>query len=196
VADSGGPNGRTPGARRVRAFVALPLPEPQRALLAAHLVVCRSAAPEFRWVPPGSLHLTLRFLGHLEPSKLERLRRGLRELRGHPFDLALEGLGSFGGRRAARVVWLALREGAAEAAALAQRVEAASQAAGLEAEPRPFRGHVTLARARAARGSPLPELPPPPHLARWTATEFVLFESRLGRPAPTYLPLERFPLRG
>jgi 2'-5' RNA ligase len=180
----------------VRAFVALPLPERQRALLAAHLAVCRSAAPEFRWVPPESLHLTLRFLGHVEPIQLERLRQGLREVRGHPFDLALGGLSSFGGRRAVRVVWLGLHEGAPEAAALAQRVEAASQAAGLEAEARPFRGHVTLARARAARGSPLPELPPPPHLAPWTATEFVLFESRLGRPAATYLPLERFPLEG
>src|SRR5207244_3542780 len=68
------------------------------------------------------------------------------------------------------------------------------RAAGLEPEGRPFRGHVTLARARASRGNHLPELPPPPALAPWTATEFVLYESRLGRPGVLYIPLERFAL--
>ena len=92
------------------------------------------------------------------------------------------------------MVWVGLREGTEPTTGLTRRVEAVCQAAGLEPESRPFRGHVTLARARASSGSALPELPPPPDLDPWTATEFVLYESRLGKPAPTYIPLERFPL--
>jgi 2'-5' RNA ligase len=155
---------------------------------------CRKAASAFRWVPPESLHLTLRFLGGVSPDRLDALRTDLRGLGERPFRLALDGVGTFGGRSAVRVVWVGLGEGTEPAAELAERVEAVCQAAGLEAETRPFRGHVTLARARGSRGAPLPELPSPPALAPWTATEFVLYESRLGRPNATYLPLERFPL--
>jgi 2'-5' RNA ligase len=181
-------------AGRVRAFVALELPEPIRGALAHHLELCRAAAPEFRWVPPASLHLTLRFLGSVSPEVLDVLRSGLGRLDGRAFRLGLHGIGTFGGHSAPRVVWIEVREGAEHAAELATLVETACQAAGLEPEPRRFRGHVTLARARAARGSPLPELPSPPALEPWTATEFVLYESRLGKPAATYVPLERYRL--
>jgi 2'-5' RNA ligase len=178
----------------VRAFVALPVPESHRATLARHLDLCRAAAPAFRWVPPDSLHLTLRFLGSVSPDVLDGLRSGLRRVGGGSFRLALDGVGTFGARTAARVIWMGVREGAEPAAELAALVETACQAAGLEPEARRFRGHVTLARARAARGNPLPELPSPPALEPWTATEFVLYESRLGKPAATYVPLERYRL--
>ena len=180
--------------RRVRAFVALAVPDSQREVIAPHLELWRTGAPGFRWVPPESLHLTLRFLGGIGPELLDGLRAGLRGVRGRPFQVALDGVGTFGGRAAPRVVWVGLREGVEPAAELAGRVEAVCQAAGLDPEARPFRGHVTLARARASRGSPLPELPSLPPLAPWTASEFVLYESRLGRPAAVYLPIERFPL--
>jgi 2'-5' RNA ligase len=175
--------------------VALEVPEPQRAALAGHLERCRASAPAFRWVPTESLHLTLRFLGSVDADLLDRLRSDLRALREPSFRVALDGVGTFGPRSAPRVVWVGVGEGMERAARLAERVEALCQTAGLEPETRPFRGHVTLARARASRGSPLPELPPAPPLEPWTATEFVLYESRLGRPAATYVPLERFRLR-
>ena len=187
-------DGEAGRASRVRAFVALEIPEPIGGTLALYLDLCRAAAPAFRWVPPASLHLTLRFLGSVSPDVLDGLRSGLGRLDGRAFRLRLDGIGTFGGRAAPRVIWIDLREGAEQAAALAALVETACQAAGMEPEARRFRGHVTLARARAARGSPLPELPPPPALEPWTATELVLYESRLGKPAATYVPLQRYRL--
>src|SRR5207245_1117539 len=92
------------GTRKVRAFVALEVPEPQRTALAAHLDLCRRVAPGFRWVPSESLHLTLRFLGSVTQDLLDGLRRDLRRLGGRPFRLALDGFGTFGGRQASRVV--------------------------------------------------------------------------------------------
>jgi 2'-5' RNA ligase len=186
--------GEAGGTGSVRAFVALEVPEPQRDALARHLDLCRAAAPAFRWVAPESLHLTLRFLGTVGPDLLDALRSALGRLGGTSFRLALEGIGTFGASSAPRVVWIGVREGAGPAAELAARVETTCRAAGLEPEARGFRGHVTLARARADRGSPLPELPSPPALDPWTATEFVLYESRLGKPAATYVPLERYRL--
>lgn len=177
---------------RLRTFVALGLPEPHRTALAAHLHECARLAPSYRWVEPDSLHLTLRFLGHLEPEALEAVRRRLAGVRAAPFRLALDGRGSFGPRSAPRVVWLGVAEGVRPCAALAEAVEAACGAAGLEADPRGFRAHVTLARARS-EGGRLDALPEPPPLPPWTVDEFVLYESRL-RQQPRYVPLARYPL--
>lgn len=176
----------------VRSFVAIGLPDAHRSALAAHLEECARLAPGYRWVQPDALHLTLRFLGHLEPSTLERVRRRLLGVRGAPFTLALDRRGTFGSHSAPRVVWLSLGEGIEECRALAGALEAACQTAGMEPEPRGFRAHVTLARQRV-EGVRLPELPEPPPLAPWRVEDFVLYESRL-RGQPRYVPLSRFPL--
>lgn len=181
-----------PRSPRIRSFLALPLPEEQRSRLAAYLEECARAAPGFRWVPAANLHLTLRFLGNLEAETLAAVQAGMTGVRGEPFTVALGELGTFGSRSAPRVVWLGVRSGLDEMARLAAAVEGAVQAAGVPGEDRPFRAHLTLARAGSRPRRP--ELPPPPVLAPWRADEMVLYESRLGRPAPAYVPLARYPL--
>ena len=54
-------------SKPLRAFLALRLPEEQRRQLAAHVEECARRAPGYRWVPAENLHLTLRFLGPVEP---------------------------------------------------------------------------------------------------------------------------------
>jgi 2'-5' RNA ligase len=177
---------------RIRAFVAVDLPELAREALAVHVEACARLAPGLRWVEADSLHLTLRFLGNVEPDLLDRVRARLPAIGGGPFRMGLGGHGLFGPRQRPRVVWLGITEGRDACAALAARAEAACVEAGLEPEPRPFQAHVTLARARGD-GERLPPLPAPPALAPWTADDFVLFESRL-REQPRYVALERYPL--
>lgn len=179
-------------AGRIRSFIALPLPEPNVVALERHLAECARVAPAFRWVEPDSLHMTLRFLGNLEPEALERVRDELTGVRGAPFPFALDGRGTFGPRAAPRVVWIGVSAGLDQCAALAARLEAACQRAGMEPEPRRFQAHVTLARARS-EGERLPPLPDPPALTPWTVEDFALYESRL-RQQPRYVVLERYPL--
>lgn len=179
-------------AGRIRTFVALSMPEANRVALARHLAECAGTAPDYRWVEPDALHLTLHFLGHVEPAVLDRVRGGLRAVRAAPFRLALDGRGTFGSRSAPRVVWLGIGEGLVACAALAAGVEAVCAAAGLEPERRRFSAHVTLARARTD-GARLPRLPEPPSLEPWTVDDLVLYESRL-RQQPRYVALERYPL--
>lgn len=131
----------------------------------------------------------------MDETVLEELRRQLRMVRRQPFEIALGDRGAFGSRRHARVVWLGVEAGREPLGELAAAVESACRTAGLPPEERPFRAHLTLARAVERGGSELPELPPPPRLAPWPVEEFVLYESRLGRGPAVYAPIERFELR-
>jgi len=176
-------------APRVRAFFGLPLPDAQRALLAAFVAACAEAAPQFRWTPAANLHLTVRFIGSVDRTLVEGVVDRVTDRAPSPFDLELGDLGTFKRGRLVRVVWLGLRSGLEPLARLAAEVEDECVKAGLPAEKRPFRAHLTLARARARDGASLPPLPPAPKLEPWRAGELVLYSSQLGRSGAVYEPL-------
>jgi 2'-5' RNA ligase len=184
----------TPRALKVRAFFGLPVPDPHREELGRFIARCAQLAPDFRWTPSENLHLTIRFVGSVERAVVEGVADGL-ECAHAGFELSLGGdTGTFGRGRSARVVWLGLHAGADEAAALAASVDAACRQAGLAGEDRPFRVHLTLARARSRDGSKLPDLPAAPALSPWRAGELVLYSSRLTRSGAIYEPLRILPL--
>ena len=174
---------------RVRAFFGLPLPEAQRTAYAAFLAACAEAAPGFRWTPAPNLHLTIRFIGQADLAVVGAIaqRLGARSL--PALDVELGEMGSFRRGRLVRVVWQGLASGSEAVAELARKVDAECAAAGFLSEKRPFQAHLTLARARARDGAPLPTLPTLPRLQPWRAGELVLYQSRLGRSGAVYEPL-------
>ena len=165
------------------------MPEAHRTALAQYLVACAAAAPEFRWTPAANLHLTVRFIGSVERSIVDRIAERLGELSVGGFELQLGDVGTFKRGRLVRVVWLQVRSGGEAAATLAAQVEAECVDAGLIPEARPFQPHLTLARARPREGAPLPVLPAAPDFPPWRAKELVLYRSHLGRGGSVYEPL-------
>ena len=176
-------------AERIRAFFGLPLPEEQRAILGSFLAASAEVAPRFRWTPADNLHLTVRFIGGADRGLVEGIADRLVDLGLSAFDLELGDLGTFKRGRLVRVVWQGLRSGAGTLTALAGRVDAECEAAGLAGEKRAFQAHLTLARARARDGAELPSLPPPPVVSPWRASELVLYASRLSKAGAVYEPL-------
>jgi len=145
-------------------------------------------------VPAANLHLTLRFLGNVDEIRLGTLGTLLEAIDAPPFELGLDRVGAFGSGRLKRVLWLGVSAGVEAAGELAVKIEHACREVGLEPEERPFRPHVTLARARDRRGAPEPALDGAPQLEPWTAPDFVLYRSKPGRGGSEYIPLRRFAL--
>jgi len=156
-----------------RVFFALWPDAALRAQLAAAAQTLGSAL-RGRAVPAHNLHLTLRFLGSLPPERLADACAAADTVRAAPLDFTLDQFGLWDGPR---VAWLGSRAAAPGLETLAAALNAALGKAGFAAETRRFRPHVTLWRdARAQR-----RFPSAPALA-WQADEFVLVESRPGRP--------------
>jgi len=108
------------------------------------LSMLRGGLPGARWITPDNYHLTLRFIGDVDDLIAQEVALMLSRVRRHAFDLHLEGLTSFGGRRPRAVVanvapTQALLDVQAEHERLMQRI-------GLEPEGRKYTPHVTLAR--------------------------------------------------
>lgn len=98
-----------------------------------------------RWVDPGNLHLTLRFIGEIGEDLAGDVDDALARVRGRRFSLQLAGTGVFGSGGRPRNLWVGV-ERSAELVGLRDKIEHALIRAGLPPEPRKFAPHVTLAR--------------------------------------------------
>jgi RNA 2',3'-cyclic 3'-phosphodiesterase len=141
----------------VRAFLAGALPDSLTASLSQRLEPVRVATPQAHWVPAKSLHLTLVFLGEIDAAAVPDLASAFAAVahRHPPMALRIAGPHTFGPPRRPRVL-VAELAGEIEAlgALCADAVQAAGERVAVETD-RPFRPHVTLARARSAGGDPL-----------------------------------------
>jgi len=184
----------------VRLFVGIPLPAEQREQLDGALAPPRRAHPRVKWVEPALYHLTLQFLGEWERQGAAALAEALDALAARaPFALRLGAPLRLPPGRRGRVFALSLADGSEPLQALAAAVAAATARLGAPVERRPFKAHLTLARARRDASLPAdlsPESWTPPVLAPWRVDGFHLFESLLRPEGPEYRSRHRVDLRG
>jgi 2'-5' RNA ligase len=103
-----------------------------------------------RWVRPGSMHLTLKFLGDTSLDKVEEVKGALADVAADasPFSLTVAGLGCFPNSRRPRVVWVGLMEPTGCLIRLRDAVEAQVAPLGFPTERRSFKPHLTLGRVQ------------------------------------------------
>ena len=131
-----------------RAFVAVLLGEQSRRAVAAQINRLRPFSKAVTWVPPGNLHITLRFLGDQTEEQLSEATAALQEAAEgvSAFTLRLRGLGAFPGIENPRTIWIGVSDGAPEVKHLQARVSEALERHGTPSEPGVWRAHVTIGR--------------------------------------------------
>lgn len=144
----------------IRLFAALGLP-PE---IVAGLVRRQTGVDGARWRPPESLHVTLRFFGDIREDVAHDLDGELSQIAFDPFALELNGVGAFGEGRDIHAIWAGVAENPA-LTRLAKACETAARRAGLKAESRHYRPHVTMAYLRHAD---------PAEVAKWVQANNLL----------------------
>jgi RNA 2',3'-cyclic 3'-phosphodiesterase len=142
-----------------RLFIAVPLTNAATAAVAAVVESIRVGEPEgrgVRWVRLDGLHLTLRFLGPTPEPRVPDLASAVASVArdAEPFTITIRGAGSFPPTGRPRTIWLDIRDGVESLEGLAARLDDRLAGVGWERERRPFRAHLTLARADGVRSGP------------------------------------------
>jgi 2'-5' RNA ligase len=126
----------------MRLFTALAIPDS----VVDSFVLLQAGVPGARWQKREQMHLTLRFIGEVDGREAAAIDDALATIAAPAFELALKGVGSFGGKHP-RDLWAGVR--ACEPLQHLQRkIESALQRIGLEPDGRKFTPHVTLARLK------------------------------------------------
>ena len=180
----------------IRAFIAIELPPPVISLLEKTQQNFKSAGLRAKWVRPKNIHLTLKFLGNIDPGDIDRIGGAMSDAAKNfgSFSLAAGGVGVFPGIKRPRVIWVGLGGQTESLFAVQRQLEDNLAAIGFAKEKRPYKGHLTLGRFRQAVD---------PHtISRviqehadlksedFTADRIILFQSDLKPAGPVYSELK------
>jgi 2'-5' RNA ligase len=137
----------------MRTFIAIPLTTECQAMLDQMQQSLRVYRAEVRWVSVPSIHLTLKFLGEVDPGIIPRLAESIAAASKSErrFDLRLQGFGCFPNLRMPRVIWCGVSGDTDALVHLQRKVETACSEFGFAPENRSFHPHLTLGRVNGKR---------------------------------------------
>jgi 2'-5' RNA ligase len=175
----------------MRLFLAIELPVEVKTALSS---IRRPPLADLRWIAPEQLHITLKFLGEVPDADVPQLLETLAAVpTPSPLSLRVSGLAMFPERGRVRIVAADVADDAGGIVKLAESLEAACESLGFTREGRPYRAHVTLARAKMPVRRELVKVDVP--AMSFTEKQFVLMQSKLSSKGPTYTVAARFPLK-
>lgn len=136
-----------------------------------------------------NIHLTLVFLGEVDPSKLEALCLavdGIKSFYPRAFDMIIEEVRYW---KHNRIVYAATCNVPRELTDLVNAIQNVLFAAGFSFERRAYEPHITLMRKASCHTLPKLEKP-----IAWRAQEWVLVKSEQTSSGSVYIPIGRWPL--
>jgi 2'-5' RNA ligase len=175
----------TADARQQRIFFALwpdAVTRERLAGIAAQIALRRPA----RRVPDYNLHLTLHFIGTVDSSVVDCMRRQARAVESAAFEIVIDASGRFTG---AGVGWLGCSQVADDLGRLHRRLGRELTRCDYLPEKRAYRPHVTVARKLGGALQPIAF-----DAVRWKVDNFVLLESRPAERGVRYHVVETYPL--
>jgi RNA 2',3'-cyclic 3'-phosphodiesterase len=150
--------------------------------------------PKVVWVKPAALHVTIKFLGEVDPPEVERLQDLLAPpIPIAPFELVWRGIGTFPSPKNPRALWLGVTSGAAGLAEV--EAEVSRRVAGeraVELDDRALLPHLTLGRVKmAGAGIDWPKILKAVEVKHVTSVvdRVTLYRSQLSQLGPNYTGL-------
>jgi 2'-5' RNA ligase len=183
----------------IRSFICLNVPDEWVAALSGISAPLKKLRSRISWTK--SFHLTLKFLGEIPHSNLEKVRRVLEETvpQFPPFTLTLGEIGCFPGPRRPRVLWVGIKTDDDTLLDMQNCLEEKLEKIGFQREKRRFAPHLTLGRIRRLDvsdrlGNRLSSLDFP-EVSSFQAKSVELMRSRLGREGAAYSVISSHKLR-
>ena len=183
----------------IRAFIAVPVPVDVKRAAESARARCSDIQGSLRWVAPANIHLTLKFLGDVDMSRVAAVTALLADtVSVASFALASGGLGVFPSVKRPRVLWMGVAGETARFIDFARLLDARLADLGFAKERRPFRAHLTLGRFK---GKTDPKRLAGVLLAAagtdsvpFEADRVILFQSELKPTGAVHTPLAAYPL--
>ncbi|MGB9135264.1 MAG: RNA 2',3'-cyclic phosphodiesterase [Candidatus Bathyarchaeia archaeon] len=106
---------------------------------------------DLKLVEPQNIHVTMRFLGDIQPSMVDKIHSEMEQAVFTPFNVEIRGVGAFPNTKYARVVWAGIKEGADGLKDIFNQIEPRLRHMGLRPDSKGFSPHLTIARVRSGR---------------------------------------------
>lgn len=136
----------------IRTFLAFDIEDQKIIKRIAHVqAMLTKTSADLKLVKPENIHMTIRFLGEIQPSMVDAIHEEMKQITFSPFQVQLEGLGAFPKPNYPRVVWAGIRKGTEELKDVFKQLEPRLRGLGITPDNKGFSPHLTIARVRSGR---------------------------------------------
>ncbi len=185
----------------IRCFFAIPLPQELKDKIDLYISELKKIYPQVKWIKAGSLHITLKFLGNIDPGLVEEVSITAMDmpLIMNPFHIKIKGTGVFPNRHKPRIIWLGIQSIPHQPLYnLQESLETNLELLGFEKEKRRFNPHLTIGRVKMP--TDFEQLwqyidTSTFSSAEFEANEFLLMRSFLKPTGAEYRIIQKYPLR-
>lgn len=134
----------------IRTFICIEIPESIKSRISKVQETLRQIGAQVSWTKPSNIHMTLKFLGGVEASRIDRVSKALeRAANGiSPFEVEVSGAGCFPSPRSPRALWIGFSNVPEWLQQLCSNIEGELAREGFEREKRKFSPHLTIGRIR------------------------------------------------
>ncbi|MCP5006948.1 MAG: RNA 2',3'-cyclic phosphodiesterase [Planctomycetes bacterium] len=184
----------------VRIFIAIEIEKRIKERILEFIKNLKNTDTGVRWVASDNLHLTVKFIGDVDPVILPSLIKSLDNVASlfRPFRLQIRNVGFFPTAERPRVLFVGLRDKENYLARIFEETEKAVEEFGIKRESRKFVGHITIGRTKSQKH--IHRLKEAVHcnaerfFGQENVNHFSLIQSELTRGGPIYTTLKQFKL--
>lgn len=138
----------------IRAFIAIEIPPEvikKIAELQDHFKVLNLDAA---WVKPANIHLTLKFLGEVDPKLLSQVKETILNSLSSTakFSISLGAIGVFPNIKQPRILWVGVEDNHKQLEPLKTTIDKGLEPLGFEIDRKRFSPHLTLGRIKSPKG--------------------------------------------
>jgi RNA 2',3'-cyclic 3'-phosphodiesterase len=139
----------------VRTFICIEIPESIKGRIDHLQEALKAIDAQVSWTRPANIHLTLKFLGGVEATRIQRVAKAVeRSAAGiNRFEIKVTGAGCFPSSRSPRVLWIGFTEVPNTLSRLYSNLEDELAREGFAREKRKFSPHLTIARLRGPKNA-------------------------------------------
>lgn len=129
----------------MRIFVAIKIPENIKDYISGVQESIGDDLAKIRWVNKNQMHLTLKFLGEVQPSNIIEVKKELKKIEFNPFNTYLSSVSMFPNEKYIRVLWVGL-DPEEEINSLQKDID--EKLKKLFKKDKDFKPHITLGRVK------------------------------------------------
>ena len=185
---------------KIRTFICFELPDSVQDVLAELQATLKNFGRGVSWVRPEGIHLTLKFLGDVDESKIDDVVSAVTSAAKDfsTFQIEISETGAFPNLNRPRVYWVGVKEPTGVLFSLQQKIDDELELLGLSKESRKFSPHLTVGRVKFAHGlnninRALEEVNLPS--MDFLADDIIVMHSELQPKGARYTPLAIIPLK-
>jgi len=137
----------------IRVFIAIEIDSEIKNKLSEYLSKLKRTGADVKWVSPENIHLTLKFIGHIEKDAVLNLNKIVNDavVGIEPFSISIGNIGAFPSLKKPRVVFVCVQERGNRLLDIYEKLDKGVEQLGIKKESKKYVGHITLGRVKSQK---------------------------------------------